>query len=382
MKYLYKYPQAEFPYDQLVREGTRRSRTEPEYEILDTGVFNQDKYFDVFVEYAKDGEDVDDVFIKITAHNRGLQDAPLHIVPQFWFRNTWSWFPKGEVEVPSLKKAGPLLIEANHETLGKRWIHFEGLHAPHSSNGKSGNGASKGHLPELIFTNNESNTQKLFNDPNKSPFVKDGFHDYIIDGKKEAVNQQDYQGTKAAAVYKFDNVPAGGSVQVRVRLNGKHSPLGHDGIVRKEFERVFQERLKENEEFYEALTIKNLPEDLRLIQRQALAGMLWSKQWYHFDQRTWRKGDPVGMPPPSERKDLRNREWKHLYIDDILSMPDKWEYPFFAAWDMAFHAIPLSIVDPTFAKKQLDLLTREWYMHPSGQIPAYEWNFSDVNPRE
>ncbi|KAF9365037.1 hypothetical protein BGX34_011605 [Mortierella sp. NVP85] len=363
MKYLYKYPQAPFPYEQLVSEGTRRSRQELEYELLDTGVFDQDKYFDVFVEYAKDAQDVDDIFIKITAHNRGSEDAPLHIVPQFWFRNTWSWFPPGEVKVPSLKKTGPLTIEAQHESLGQRWVQFEA--------------APAGSQPELIFTDNESNLKKLFNVANTSQYVKDGFHEYVANGNKEAVNNKEYQGTKAAGVYKFDKVPAGGHVEVRIRLNGQNST---EGVDQKKFERVLQQRIQENEEFYNKLAINNLPEDLRNIQRQAFAGMLWSKQWYHFDQRSWSKGDPIGPAPPAERRNVRNKEWKHLYIDDILSMPDKWEYPFFAAWDMAFHAIPLSIVDPTFAKKQLDLLTREWYMHPSGQIPAYEWNFSDVNP--
>ncbi|KAG0350569.1 hypothetical protein BGZ54_003739 [Gamsiella multidivaricata] len=336
---------------------------------MDTGVFEQDKYFDVFVEYAKDGEDQDDVFVKITAHNRGPHDAPLHIIPQFWFRNTWSWFTDDEVEIPSLKKTDSLTIEANHKTLGQRWIHFES--APKGVAGRA---------PELIFTNNESNLKKLFNDFNRSQYVKDGFHEYLINGNKDAVNRKDFQGTKAAGVYKFEKVPAGEYVEVRVRLNQKPSSKEKIGIAQKEFDHVLRLRIREMDEFYKHLTIRNLPGDLHLIQRQALAGMLWTKQWYHFDQRSWRKGDSAGPPPPAERNNVRNKEWKHLYIDDILSMPDKWEYPFFASWDMAFHTIPLSIVDPTFAKKQLDLLTREWYMHPSGMIPAYEWNFSDVNP--
>ncbi|KAF8976584.1 hypothetical protein BGZ46_008134, partial [Entomortierella lignicola] len=369
MKYLYKYPQAAFPYEQLLSEGCSRSKTEPEFELLDTGIFSEDKYFDVFAEFAKDGEDVDDFLIKITAHNRGPQDAPLNIIPQFWFRNTWSWYPEGEVPIPSLKKTGSLTIEAKHETLGDRYIHFEA----------SPKGASTGG-PELIFTNNETNTQKLFNYPNKSNYVKDGFHEYIVDGNKEAVNNQDFQGTKAAGVYRFDKVPAGGSVEVRVRLNRKKPAGGKEGIATKEFERIFKDRIKDADEFYGNLKLANLSEELVAIQRQAFAGMLWSKQWYYFDQRSWRKGDPVGPLPPPERTNLRNKDWRHLYIDNILSMPDKWEYPFFAAWDSAFHTIPLSLVDPQFAKSQLDLLTREWYMHPSGQIPAYEWNFSDVNP--
>ncbi|KAG0325964.1 hypothetical protein BGZ99_010337 [Dissophora globulifera] len=372
MKYLYKYPQAEFPYDHLVSESSHRSRTEPEYELLDTGVFNEDKYFDVFVEYAKDGQDVDDILVKITAHNRGPQDAPLTIVPQFWFRNTWSWCPEGEVQVPSLKKTSATTIEAKHHSLGDRWIHFE----------KGVKGAASSGAPELIFTNNESNNKKLFQSTNKSEFVKDGFHEYIVNGNKDAINQRDHTGTKAAGVYRFEKVPAGGQVELRVRLNRKPPAQGRaeDGLSVKDVDHIFQQRMQENDEFYHSLTLLHLEKDLRRIQRQALAGLLWSKQWYHFDQRTWRKGDPVPPAPPPERHDLRNKEWRHLYTEDILSMPDKWEYPFFAAWDMAFHCIPLSIVDPTFAKKQLDLLTREWYMHPSGQIPAYEWNFSDVNP--
>lgn len=340
--------------------------------MIDTGVFNEDKYFDVFVEYAKDGQDEDDILIKITAHNRGPQEAPVHLIPQFWFRNTWVWFPEGEVKIPSLQKKGDLVIEADHDSLGKRWVHFEAI---------------AGAGPDLIFTNNETNEQKVFNNVNKCPYAKDAFHEYVINGNHSAINQKDYRGTKAAGVYKFEKVPAGGKVEVRVRLNKKPpGPAGKGqaatGVVAAEFERVIQERIKESDDFYSQLALKDLAPDLRLIQRQALAGMLWSKQFYHFDQRSWRKGDPIGPPPPPERKDLRNKEWKHMYVDDILSMPDKWEYPFFAAWDMAFHTIPLSLIDPTFAKKQLDLLTREWYMHPSGQIPAYEWNFSDVNPRK
>ncbi|KAG0259365.1 hypothetical protein BG011_002673 [Mortierella polycephala] len=370
MKYLYKYPQTEFPYEKLVEENSRRSRTESEYELKDTGIFDEDKYFDVFVEYAKDSQDVDDVLIKITAHNRGPTDAPLHIIPQFWFRNTWAWFPPGEVEVPQLKKSGPLTMELQHETLGQRFVHFEA---------KPKGGARP---PELIFTNNESNLQRLFNVPNKSPYVKDAFHEYVIRGDTAAINQEDFSGTKAAGVYKFDKVPAGGYVEVRVRLNGKQNPSGKEGAVFKNFDKIVQDRIKDNEEFYSKLTIDGLNQDLKGIQRQALAGMLWSKQWYCFDQRSWSKGDPIGPPPPPERTGVRNMAWQHLYIDTILSMPDKWEYPFFAAWDLAFHAIPLAIVDVDFAKENLNLLLREWFLHPNGQIPAYEWNFSDVNPRK
>ncbi|KAF9584162.1 hypothetical protein BGW38_007377 [Lunasporangiospora selenospora] len=368
MKFLYKYPQAEFPYERLVDENVRRSRNEPEFELLDTGLFNEDKYFDVFIEYAKDDKDVDDILVKITAHNRGPVDAPLHIIPQFWFRNTWSWFPAGSVAVPSMKKTGLGLVEAAHESLGHRSIHF-------------GHNSKSTKDPEIIFTNNESNVKKLFNDTNKSPYVKDAFHEYIVNKNKDAINSRGHEGTKVAGVYYFEKVPAGGHVEVRVRLNRKKLSGEHTANhMEKEFDHIFHDRIKEKNEFYRCLALKGLPEDLVNVQCQAFAGMLWSKQWYHFDQRSWRKGDPVGPPPPPERHNLRNKEWKHVYIEDILSMPDKWEYPFFAAWDSAFHTIPLAIIDPGFAKKQLDLLTREWYMHPSGQIPAYEWNFSDVNP--
>ncbi|KAG0031423.1 hypothetical protein BGZ81_001261 [Podila clonocystis] len=405
-QYLYKYPQAAFPYEQLVRESTSRNRTQPEYELLDTGIFNEDKYFDVYVEYAKDAQDVDDILVKITAFNRGKNDAPLTILPQFCFRNTWAWFPEGEVKVPSMKKVSDTAIEADHESLGKRWIHFgpsivstaatevtcsapetaTNIASKKGTNGTkatstSASAGTPGPTAELIFTNNESNVNKLFKDKNKSTYVKDAFHEYVVQGQKGAINTQDFQGTKAAGVYRFDKVPAGGYVQLRVRLNKTAEPKKGAGVDRAAFDKVLEERFKECNDFYKSLALKNLSPDLAGVQRQAFAGMLWSKQWYHFDQRSWRKGDPVGMPPPEARKNLRNKGWKHLYIEDVLSMPDKWEYPFFAAWDMAFHAIPLSIVDPFFAKKQLDLLTREWYMHPSGQIPAYEWNFSDVNPR-
>ncbi|KFH66705.1 hypothetical protein MVEG_07230 [Podila verticillata NRRL 6337] len=376
MKYLYKYPQAAFPYDHLVAESTSRSRTQPEYELLDTGIFNEDKYFDVYVEYAKDAEDVDDLLVKITAFNRGKEDAPLTIIPQVCYRNTWAWFPKGEIAVPSLKKANETSIEANHESLGKQWIHF----GPSTAAATSASTGTPGPAAELVFTNNESNVKKMFNDTNKSAYVKDAFHEYVIQGQKEKINTKDFQGTKAAGVYRFEKVPAGGYVQLRVRMNRKSAEQSKGGVDRAAFDKVLEQRFNECNDFYNSLALKNLSPDLAGVQRQAFAGMLWSKQWYHFDQRSWRKGDPIGMPPPEARKNKRNKGWKHLYIEDILSMPDKWEYPFFAAWDMAFHAIPLSIVDPSFAKKQLDLLTREWYMHPSGQIPAYEWNFSDVNP--
>ncbi|KAG0238069.1 hypothetical protein BGW42_007623 [Actinomortierella wolfii] len=367
MKYLYKYPQNSYPYEQLVAENAKRSRREPEYEIIDTGIFNNDEYFDVFVEYAKDGQDVDDVFIKITAFNRAKVDAPLTIIPQFWFRNTWSWYPEGERQVPSLQKAGSNTIHANHFSLPKFYIHY-------------GDNPATTKAPELVFTNNESNLARLFpGEKNKSAFVKDAFHEYVIDGKKDAVNNKDHLGTKAAGIYHFEKVPAGGSVEVRVRFNTKTTKFTQ-AVCREEFDEVFNVRLADYKEYLSVIIHNDMGEDLRMIQRQALAGMLWTKQWYHFDQYTWLHGDEVGPKPPTSRLTLRNTDWSHMYVDDVLSMPDKWEYPFFAAWDMAFHAVALAIVDPAFAKKQLDVMTREWYMHPSGQLAAYEWNFSDVNP--
>ncbi|KAF9972148.1 hypothetical protein BGZ73_004780 [Actinomortierella ambigua] len=365
--YLYKYPQNPFPYDQLIAENKKRTRKEPEYELMDTGIFKDDKYFDVFVEYAKDGEDVDDVFVKITAINRGKADAPLTIIPQFWFRNTWSWHPQGERQIPSLKKTGDSTMETEHFDLKKTFIHY----GDHPSTKKA---------PELVFTNNETNDVRLFQTKqNKSPYVKDAFHEYVIDGKKDVVNHKDNTGTKAAGIYRFDKVPAGGSVEVRVRFNAKTTKSSR-AVCNEDMDKVFKARLADYKQYLDVIVHSNMSDDLRGIQRQALAGMLWTKQWYHFDQYTWLHGDKVGPKPPPSRHTLRNTDWSHMYVDDILSMPDKWEYPFFAAWDMAFHAVALAIVDPVFAKKQLDVMTREWYMHPSGQLAAYEWNFSDVNP--
>ncbi|KAG0257370.1 hypothetical protein DFQ27_005175 [Actinomortierella ambigua] len=367
LRYLYKYPQNAFPYDQLIAENAKRTRKEPEYELMDTGIFKNDEYFDVFVEYAKDGEDVDDVYVKITAFNRSKTDAPLTIVPQFWFRNSWSWYPEGERKVPSLAKKGENSIETEHFSLKKTFIHY-------------GNNPLTKKAPELVFTNNETNQVRLFQTKtNKSPFVKDGFHEYIIDGKKDAVNHEGNAGTKAAGIYRFDKVPAGGSVEVRVRFNNKTAESSPT-VCHDDMDKVFKARLADYKQYMDAIIDSHMSGDLRGIQRQSLAGMLWTKQWYHFDQYAWLHGDPVGPKPPASRLTLRNTEWSHMYVDDILSMPDKWEYPFFAAWDMAFHAVALAIVDPVFAKKQLDVMTREWYMHPSGQLAAYEWNFSDVNP--
>jgi len=354
MKCLYKYPHNAFPYEQLVRENQRRSRHEPEFELLDTGIFNQDRYFDVFVEYAKAAPD--DILIQFTIVNRGPEAKTLHVLPTLWFRNTWSWHY--EAEKPRLKvlqaDATLSVIEASHPTLGSRWLYCE--------------------PQELLFTDNETNYQRLYGIENASPYVKDGINDYIIQGDRQAVNP-DQVGTKAAAHYRL-NIPAGETQVIRLRLSDTADLIDPLGTA---FEEILQSRQRDADEFYQQMGSPcSMTAEARSIQRQAFAGMLWTKQFYHYAVNDWLQGDPAGPPPPPQRQ--RNQEWIHLFNDDILSMPDKWEYPWFAAWDLAFHAIPLAMVDPDFAKRQLDLLTREWYMHPNGQLPAYEWKFSDVNP--
>ncbi|MBD2612164.1 glucosidase [Nostoc punctiforme FACHB-252] len=356
MKMLYKYPQTAFPYSQLVAENQRRSRQELEFELLDTGVFDDDRYFDVFVEYAK--HSAEDILIQITVVNRGLEAKTLHLLPTLWFRNTWSW--NGDDNKPILKEVKVSdtcnIIEASHLTLGMRWLYCQ-------------------QATEVLFTENETNSQKLFGYSNASAYVKDGINDYIVQGLKAAVNP-DKIGTKAAANYIL-TVGAGETKIVKLRLSNTPNlvePLGKD------FDEIFNKRQQEAEEFYQRIVPHSLSEDMRNVQRQAFAGMLWSKQFYHYIVEDWLKGDGNAPSPPPERQNGRNQEWFHLYNEDILSMPDKWEYPWYAAWDLAFHTIPLAMIDPEFAKYQLDVLTREWYMHPNGQIPAYEWKFSDVNP--
>ena len=355
MKYLYKYPQEAFPYSKIVDENKSRGKHDLEYELIDTGVFDDNRYFDVFVEYSKASSD--DVLIKITVVNRGPETASLHLLPTLWFRNTWSW--NGGAK-PSLRKTGSdkaqNRVEADHPTLGNRWLYIE-------------------NPDELLFTENETNTEKLFGIKNASPYVKDGINDYIVHGKKEAVNPAG-TGTKMSAHYALE-IPGGGTKIIRLRLSDSNklkSPFGP------EFEKVFGDRRQEADEFYERINPFDSGKEMKDVQRQAFAGMLWTKQFYYYVIEDWLMGDPKHPSPPNERKNGRNREWTHLYNDDILSMPDKWEYPWFAAWDLAFHTIPLAIIDPGFAKRQLTLLTREWYMHPNGQIPAYEWAFGDVNP--
>jgi hypothetical protein len=361
MKYLYKYPHAEFPYAWLVEENQRRSRRELEFELLDTGIFDGDRYFDVFVEYAK--ASAEDILIRIEIINRGTETKTLHLLPTLWFRNTWSWAQ--EVKKPFLKQVEESIIEANHPTLGQYYLYCN---------------SHDGSNPSLLFTGNETNYRRLFGTDNASPYVKDGINDYVVNGKIDAVNPNRV-GTKVAARYILNIKPGETrSVQLRLCKNVLENASTDKQILGEEFSEIFQTRRKEADEFYHRILSTRLSEDERNVQRQALAGMLWSKQYYHYVIDEWLNGDPATLKPPVERKNGRNRDWIHLHNEDILSMPDKWEYPWFAAWDLAFHAIPIAMVDPDFAKRQLDLMTREWYMHPNGQLPAYEWAFGDVNP--
>jgi hypothetical protein len=350
MKYLYKYPQREFPYRDLVETNGRRNREEFEYELLDTGAFNEDRYFDVFVEYAK--AEPEDVLVRITVHNRGPEAARLHVLPTLWFRNTWSWGV--DDRKPSMRQAGSGRIEATHHDLGAYVLVCDGS-------------------PELLFTENESNAQRLWGQPNRSPHVKDAFHNYIIGGQRDAVHPAQ-EGTKAAAHYALD-VPGGGSKTIRVRLGAAAPKEGF-----RDFEQVFTDRVAEADEFYARITPRALDEDARRIHRQALAGMLWSKQFYYFDLDRWLSEHRSHPLRESGRHGTRNMEWFHMLNADVISMPDKWEYPWYAAWDLAFHTTTLALVDFDFAKDQLLLMLRNLYCHPNGQIPAYEWNFSDVNP--
>jgi len=356
LKYLYKYPQAAFPYGRLVEENRRRGRRDTEYELLDTGVFDENRYFDVVVEYAK--ATTDDILIRITATNRGPDAADVHLLPTLWFRNTWSW-EDGSAR-PALRvgesRSDCLLIEADHPSLGRRWLFCEGS-------------------PAFLFTENDTNLQRLYGVPNPTPFVKDGINDYLVAGRREAVNPAQV-GTRAAAVYK-QTVGAGETVAVCLRLCDT-PPVG--GPFGEAFDEMFTRRIREADAFYATVIPQTLSDDAKGVTRQALAGMLWSKQFYYYDVKRWLTGDPAAPQPPADRRQGRNRDWLHLYNEDIISMPDKWEYPWYAAWDLAFHCISLALVDPDFAKAQLLLFLREWYMHPNGQLPAYEWAFGDVNP--
>ena len=384
MKYLYKYPQEEFPYEDLKQENKRRDKTQDEYELIDTGVFDDDKYFDVFIEYAK--AEFDDICIKITAHNRGEESAPLHILPTVWFRNIWSW--EKDAEKPLMKRKDSdsddvLAISITDEHRGEYTLYCS-------------------EASDILFTENETNFEALYGSENTSKYTKDGIGDYLINGNEDSVGAE--KGTLASVKYAFE-IEGGESKSVYLRLKSggfnrgdaearrkgdgsekkpKEKPsaplrLSGENFV-KDCQKVFKKRIKEADEFYGEIIPKNLSGDAQNVMRQSLVGMLWSKQFYNYSVRDWLKGDEPFPAPPESRKNGRNSDWTHLHNDDVISMPDKWEYPWYAAWDLAFHAIPLAVLDAGFAKRQLLRLLREWYMHPNGQIPAYEWAFGDVNP--
>jgi len=356
MKALYKYPQAEFPYTRLVEENRRRGLGATEFELIDTGAFEENRYFDVFAEYAKGSDN--DILIRLTIANRGPEKATLHLLPTLWFRNTWSWgsIPEECTTKPSLTLERDGLVRAQHEQLGQYQLSYQGSAQP-------------------LFTENETNAVRLYGHVNGQTFVKDGFHDFVIRKRTDAVNPAN-TGTKFAAYYNLDIEP-GESQVVKLRLS---TPDQAPAQAFGDFDNIFAQRIAEADEFYDAITPAAIDDEAKKVARQGYAGLLWSKQFYNYIIREWLAGDPAQPPPPAERNFGRNAEWKHLFNRDIISMPDKWEYPWFAAWDLAFHMVPFSKVDPHFAKKQLELFLREWYMHPNGQIPAYEFAFSDVNP--
>ena len=351
MKALYKYPQGEFPYEKLVDENRRRTRNDPEYELIDTGAFAGNRYFDVFVEYAKGAPD--DVLIRITAANRGPEAAVLHLLPTVWFRNTWSWgYPARK---PELRQVAADAIELDEPYYGHRWLYSK---TPE----------------ELLFTNNESNDVKLWGADNASPYSKDAIGAYVVNGAREAVNPEK-RGTKASARYTLSLQPgAEAAIELRLTDHETAAPFGPD------FAQIFADRIREAGEFYAQVTPHDLSEDGALVMRQAFAGLLWSKQFYRYVVHDWLNGDPAFPPPAPQRRFGRNHEWVQLYNSDVISMPDTWEYPWYASWDLGFHCLSLALIDPVYAKDQLVLMLREWYMHPNGQLPAYEWNLSDVNP--
>ena len=351
-KMLYKYPQAAFPYEKLINESKKRTRLEPEYELLDTGIFDKDAYFDISIEYAK--ADEQDILIKVTVENRSNVAAPMTVLPTIWFRNTWCWGYEKYSHKPILTGIGNSIIEVNNRLVG----HFK-LYAEKAK--------------EILFCENETNFERLYNSPNPTQYTKDGINDYIVNKRKEAVNPN-HIGSKASVKYD-DVIPANGKKVYRMRFTNQ---TPSDAFA--DFDTIFEKRLVEADEFYASLQKGIEEEKLRSVQRQAYAGMLWTKQWYYYNVFEWIKGDPSMPKPDLNRKNGRNSSWKHLYTSNILSMPDKWEYPWFAAWDLAFHTLPLARLDPDFAKRQLSVILREYYMHPNGQIPAYEWSFSDVNP--
>jgi hypothetical protein len=364
MKYLYKYPQNAYPYEQLVEVNARRTKLDPEYELIDTGIFGDDRYYDVFVEYAK--HDSEDILIRLTIVNRGPESAELDVLPTLWFRNTWSWRPGATP--PQISKANApsssyLAVLADPRADKEspfddpRWLYCE-------SN------------PDLLFTENETNNERLYGVPNVHPYVKDSINDYLVQGKHEAVNPAQ-TGTKMAARYHLRLEP-GESRTLELRLSDKAPGMWQP--FDENFAATFTQRMHEADEFYAAILPDDCSDEEHRIMRQAFAGMLWSKQFYYLDMKTWLHGDPGEPPPPPQRLTGRNHDWTHLYNSDIISMPDKWEYPWYAAWDLGFHCVTFAMIDPAYAKELLVLFLREWYMHPNGQIPAYEWAFDDVNP--
>ncbi len=357
MKFLYKYPQGRFPYEKLVDTNRKHSREDLEFELIDTAIFDEDRYFDVMVEYAKASPE--DILIQISVTNRGPESAPLHLIPQFWFRNTW-WL-ESEAQKPALERGtdlkGMRAIQAHHPSLGAYVLYCQGS-------------------PRLLFTENETNYRRIFGVENPTPYVKDAFHEYLVNGNAEAVNSAEV-GTKSAAHYELTLQP--GETQVVSLRLCQEKPGDSFKPFSKEYEKTFNARQAEADEFYQHVIPTELNEDQRNVMRQAIAGMLWSKQYYFFDLDVWLE-EHGANPLLGGRRQMRNRDWYHMLNDNVISMPDKWEYPWYAAWDLAFHTLVFNLVDPDFAKEQLDLMLRDVYLHPNGQIPAYEWNFSDVNP--
>jgi hypothetical protein len=362
LKAAYKYPLAAFPYDLLIEENARRGRSEPEYELADTGVFDGDRYFSVVVEYAK--ADEQDILVRLSVRNMSTESASIHVLPTLWFRNTWSWGCKSEgcTTKPRLAMHDEHWIRADHETLGSHFLWFSQ--------------APGGAIPASLFTENETNFKSLYGVPSASAFTKDAFHEHVVHGRPSAVNPARV-GTKAALHYVMELGP-GQEAVVRLRLAAGDGPPA--ALSDMDFDDVLAARLHEADEFYDSVLPASAPAKVRNISRQAYAGLIWTKQFYHYIVQEWRDGDPDMPPPPEARRRGRNTDWPHFFARDILSMPDSWEYPWFAAWDLAFHMLPFARIDPHFAKAQLVLLLREWYMHPSGQIPAYEFALGDANP--
>jgi hypothetical protein len=355
LKFLYKYPQRAFPYAELVRENGKRGTFDWEYELLDTGIFAENRYFDVFVEYAK--ESMEDIAVRITVYNRASEPAPLHILPHFWLRNRWTW--TNDTRLATLQAVAPYVVECEQYRLGKRYLLCEGD-------------------PELLFTENETNFERLFGSKNRTPYTKDAFHRRVIHREEEAVNPY-LRGTKMAAWYR-GIIPPGGSITIKQWIRKEQPEDSVSWFAPERFDALFDKRIAEADDYYSTLTPSDASEDTCRVLRQSFAGLIWTKQYYHYSVCDWLSGDPAFPQPHPSREQGRNANWSHLSCSDILSMPDKWEYPWFAAWDTAFHMIPFATIDPDFAKHQLLLMCREWYMHPNGQLPAYEWAFGDVNP--